>query len=102
MTNEIILNGEEYMKEKSSGNIKIVILQRSWNMIGYFERNGYDCKLTNASVIRRWGTEKGLGQIAIDGKQEDTILDKCGTVRFDYLTVVAVIDCNEELWKEEL
>ena len=82
-------------------DIKIVILQRGWNMVGRFDRNGSDCKLTNASVIRYWGTTKGLGQIAKDGPTEKTKLDKChGIVQFDYLTVVATVDCESDKWKE--
>jgi len=84
---------------KNKKNIKIAILQRGWNMIGEFERKGNNCKLTNASVIRRWGTTKGLGEIALNGKMPDTILDRVGTVEFDYLTVVALIDCEPSKWK---
>lgn len=83
------------------GDVKIVILQRGWTMIGRFEREGNDCKLHNASVIRKWGTTQGIGELALKGKLADTILDKChGVVEFDYLTVVAMITCKEDLWKE--
>ena len=69
-------------------------------MVGRFERNGSDCKLHNASVIRSWGTTKGLGEIAKDGPTSNTKLDPCnGLVEFDYLTVVASISCVEEKWK---
>lgn len=46
-----------------TGTIKIVILPRGWNMIGYYSQEGTRCKLENASVIRRWGTTKGLGEL---------------------------------------
>jgi len=97
MKNEIIIDKE------SIGDIKIVILQRGWVMIGRFEKEGTECKLHNASVIRVWGTTKGLGQLANEGKQKETILDKCyGLVQFDWLTVVAIIDCKEDIWANEL
>lgn len=86
-----------------AGDIKIVVLQRGWAMVGKFERTGSDCKLHNASVIRRWGTTKGLGEIALGGPSKDTKLDKThGVVGFDYLTVVATIDCEEEKWQKKL
>ena len=96
----------EYVKKDTTvsiiSDIKIVILQRGWVMIGRFERNGNDCKLHNASVIRSWGTTKGLGELAL-GKTESTKLDKChGIVQFDYLTVVATIDCEVDAWTKEL
>jgi hypothetical protein len=82
------------------GPIKIAILQRGWVMVGRFERNGADCKLHNAHVIREWGTTKGLGEIAGNGPTKDTILDRCyGVVEFDYLTVVALVSVEEAKWK---
>jgi hypothetical protein len=102
----IIVNGIKYYPQQSpeySGEWKIVILQRGWVMVGKLERNGSECKLYNASVIRRWGTDKGLGQLAEFGPREETILDKCyGVVEFDYLTVVATIAIDESKWKKEL
>ncbi len=31
--------------------------------------------LKNASTVRRWGTNAGLGQLAREGPQEETVLD---------------------------
>lgn len=103
----IVVDGKTYvpkeMVQEFNGEIKIVILQRGWNMVGRFERNGNDCKLHNASVIRRWGTSNGLGEIAYGGPLENTKLDKTyGVVEFDYLTVAATIACSEEKWKNKL
>lgn len=104
----ITVNGKTYYSKPPTqqeiiGDTKIVILQRGWVMIGKLERNGSECKLHNASVIRNWGTTKGLGELASEGKKKDTKLDKCGgVVEFDYLTVVATISANEALWKNEL
>lgn len=100
----VIIDEVEYSpKKECSGNIKIVILQRSWIMVGRFERNGSDCKLHDASVIRTWGTSKGVGELAGSGPNSNTILDPCnGTVEFDYLTVIATIACVESKWKNAL
>ena len=101
----ITVNGKIYYSEKPEvkGDVKIVILQRGWCMVGKFEREGSDCKLHNASVIRVWGTTKGLGEIAKGGPTSLTKLDPCnGLVEFDYLTVVAMISCDEEKWEKYL
>lgn len=102
----ITVNGETYYSEPKAqfeGPTKIVILQRGWVMVGRFERSGSDCKLHNASVIRVWGTTKGLGEIAKDGPTTKTILDRThGVVEFDCLTVVAMISCNEGAWESYL
>ena len=81
-----------------TGDVKIIILSRGWNMIGRFSKEGSQCKLENASVIRRWGTTKGLGELASKGPLKDTILDPCGVVEFHELTVIAAISCREEVW----
>lgn len=103
------INGIDYvpkgslLEEQPKGDLKIVILQRGWVMIGKLERNGSDCKLHNASVIRSWGTTKGLGELAINGPTKNTVLDKCGgIVEFDYLTVVASVTVKENVWAKEL
>jgi hypothetical protein len=99
---EIIVDCVTYVPKISNGDIKIVVLQRGWNAIGRFERNGSDCTLKDSYVIRVWGTERGLGQLALEGKQKNTKLDKAGTMSFDYLTVVILMDCDQEKWKNVL
>jgi hypothetical protein len=106
---EVIINGVVYVPKSSvqvvqpNGSTKIVILQRGWCMVGRLEKNGSECKLHNASVIRNWGTSKGLGEIAIGGPTSSTKLDKCGgLVEFDYLTVVASISCDESKWSSHV
>ena len=92
---------DSVQQKEFDGPIKIVILQRGWVMVGRFERNGSDCKLHNASVIRVWGTTKGLGEIAVNGPiQGKTVLDKTyGVVEFDSLTIVASVSVEESKWK---
>ena len=98
----------EYVRKDSvnntiTGDIKIVILQRGWVMVCYFKKNVNECSLSKASVIRSWGTTRGLGEIAGNGPTPNTKLDKTnGLVEFDYLTVVACISCEESKWKNVL
>lgn len=93
-----LLKDEE---ETSDTPIKIAILQRGWVCIGRYAEEGNECVLTDAYVIRRWGTTDGLGQLALTGKQTETVLEKTGTVRFNKLTSVAFIDCVESVWKSQ-
>jgi hypothetical protein len=96
----------EYVRKdsmpKTSGDIRIVILQRGWVVVGRYSQEGSNCKLTNASVIRFWGTTKGLGEIAINGPTSKTILDKSPDIRFHELTIIATIDCVESVWNTKL
>lgn len=82
------------------GNSKkvIVILQRGWVFVGDLIKNGTECRLENASNVRRWGTTKGLGQLAVEGPTANTVLDPCTTVTFHELTAVATLECNGAAW----
>lgn len=70
---------------------QIVVLQRGWIVVGHVTRDGDELTITNASVIRRWGTTKGLGQL-VNGPTLTTKLDPCGVIRAHILTVVMTID----------
>jgi hypothetical protein len=102
MNESITINGEVYYKNpptEATGDIKICVLQRGHVLIGRLERDGSECKLHNASVIRSWGTSRGLGELAQNGPLTNTKLDKCnGLVEFDYLTVVFTLSVEETKW----
>ena len=73
-------------QKKKMEEANIFILDQGFVYIGFGQV--YECPLVGKSVrikdaynIRRWGTDgKGLGFLAVDGKQQETILDYCGTV----------------------
>lgn len=104
----IMIDDQEYVRTQGvqqapkNSNIKIVILQRGWVMIGRWSEDEDNCSLDDAYVIRRWGTDSGLGQLALEGKQSETKLEKTGHVDFHRLTVVSTINCKDELWDNEL
>ena len=79
-------------------DIRIVILQRGWVMVGEFSRDGSQCFMRHASVVRRWGTSRGLGEIADGGPTKQTTLDGVPEVQFHELTVIATIRCAEDKW----
>ena len=84
------------------GGVKIVVLQRGWVAIGRYSQEGQDCKLTDAAIIRKWGTTKGLPEL-VSGPTKDTILDKTDKpIRFHELTVVLSLDAEEAGWKKHL
>jgi hypothetical protein len=84
-------------KQKAE-DVRIVVLQRGWVMVGRFEQQGAQCQLHGASVIRRWGTKKGLGELATDGPLANTLLDPAGEVKFHELTVIATFACEVSKW----
>jgi hypothetical protein len=66
-------------------------------MVGEFKQDGHQCTLENASVIRLWGTTKGLGEL-LNGPLSGTKLDPCGHVEFHELTMVANLKCVADKW----
>ena len=75
----------------------IVLGNRGNTVVGDLTIVGSTGYLTNASVIRRWGTTKGLGELASDGATNDTILDPCGEFEFEMLTTCGMIPVKSSL-----
>ena len=77
----------------------ILVLQRGWVVVGDLQYDGTEVvRLSNASVIRRWGTTKGLGQLALEGPQANTVLDPCGAVEAHPAAVVLRIPGEARKW----
>ena len=107
---ELTVNGKTYVLKGSesrdfSGDVRIVVLQRGWVLVGHYSTKGDYGYLDGASVIRKWGTDKGLGQL-VDGPVESgpyapTVLDKChGRVEFLLSTTILMLNCDEYGWKK--
>ncbi len=102
--NSIIIDGVEYLpvseaRPTLTGDIQIVVADRGWNFIGHTSRDDSgNLVISGAKVIRRWGTTDGLGQLALKGKQPNTILDEAGTVTIPSHAVIAVLDVNADKW----
>ena len=88
------------MTKTQTHEVRIVIAQRGWVFVGRWARADEHVTLTDASVIRRWGTTRGLGEL-IAGPLANTVLDPCGTVELHDLAVVASIQCDADRWHLE-
>lgn len=87
---------------KQESPVKIVILQRGWVVVGRFSQVNSECRLDTAAIVRRWGTSKGLGEIAKNGPTGSTVLDTTPRITYHELTAVATIDCEESAWASKL
>lgn len=79
---------------------RIVVLQRGWIVVGMVVQQGDEITVSNASVIRNWGTSKGLGQLALEGPQPGTKLDPCGTVKAHIAAVVLQMESEGAKWQK--
>jgi len=100
---EITINNETYIKkseiaEYQPSPFQIVVLHRGWIVVGNVSEKEDKTYIQNASVIRKWGTTQGLGELAEKGKTETTILDKCPDVSTETDNVILVMNCNQENW----
>lgn len=80
-------------------SLRIVVLQRGWVYVGRYEHALDEVTVRDARCIHRWGTKKGLGEIANGGPTSQTVLQDPTTVRCHRLMVVHTIDCDESKWK---
>ncbi len=82
-------------------NPRIYVMERGWILVGY-PSPGEDflfLNLDRCHTIRRWGTTRGLGQLAAEGPQPETILDSEGDgVEIRRTAIYRSIRCNPEAW----
>ena len=81
-------------------SIQIVVIEAANLLVGEVAVGNSVVTVTNASVIRRWGTTKGLGEIAMGGPTKETILDKLGIAHVQLSKVLFIIDCEQSKWKK--
>lgn len=72
---------------------EIVVVQSGWVLMGDVQEEENVLVLKSASVIRVWGTTRGLGQIALNGPTKDTVLDPCGEATVPKIAVLFRIKC---------
>ena len=106
--NTISIDGTDYVradsvpsKDFSSSPVRIVVLQRGWVVVGYYAEDGDRVTIERAKIIRRWGTTKGLGELAT-GPVSESVLDPAGLVESHRLGVVLTIACDADAWKAHL
>lgn len=80
--------------------LAIVVLDRGFVYIGIVSTDANWCNIQNAHCIRRWGTERGLGQLANEGPQPDTKLESVGTVAAPMRAVIHVIEVKANKWPQ--
>jgi hypothetical protein len=78
----------------------IFVLDRGWVLTGFtLDYHPYGT-ITDAAVIRLWGTTAGLGQLAERGPTERTILDPLGVVWVPQHAIIFYLACSPDvLWE---
>jgi len=97
--NTITINGIEYIQKGSEsapiqniGEKRIIVADRGWVFVGSCEdHEDGSVTIRNAFNIRRWGTTKGLGELANGPIPDSTKYDPCGVVRCMPLVQINVV-----------
>ncbi len=96
---EVEIDGEQYVKlESESQRTAIVVCDRGFVLVGNISTDDNYLTIYNCSNVRRWGTSRGLGELATNGPLENTKLDPQPTTKVHELQVVQIIDCEESKW----
>ena len=105
----ISIDGTDYVRADSVPNmpphdseVRIVVLQRGWVLVGRYAEDGDRVLLSDAAVIERWGTTEGLGQLVNGPIAGSTRLRKAGSVEAHRLGVVLTIAANAGAWASHL
>lgn len=69
--------------EVPAGEHAIGVLLRGWVIVGRWTEAPEGWVVTDASVVRRWGTNAGLGELAAKGPRPNTRLDPLGTAHVE-------------------
>ena len=77
---------------------QIVIGMRGWVWVGMTKREGDYLVVRDARVIRKWGTTRGLAQIANSGPTADTKIDDPAPLRVHVLALIGTYEANAEAW----
>ena len=85
------------MKTTITNNMKVIVIATAGHVfIGNVTRmdlTTFGISLTDASVIRVWGTTRGLGEIALGGPTKETILDPIGEIDVPLNAIISVVKC---------
>ena len=98
---EKLIGGQSPLATATSSfliNPQIAILDRGFVYVGTVSVEGDWVLITDAKNVRRWGTTKGLGQLANDGPLKDTVLDPAGIVRVPLRALIGLIQCEASSW----
>ena len=72
----------------------IVVLDRGFVYVGRCEIQGDYLLIKDARNIRRWGTTKGLGQLANSGPTPQTVIEETGDLSVPIKALIFILQCK--------
>lgn len=93
-----MLGGSAGKSATVNHGLQIAILDRGFVYVGEVTTDAEWCVITNAKNVRRWGTTRGLGELAANGPLSATAIDPAGTVRAPMRALIGLIACEATKW----
>jgi len=91
------------MKGKELGEYQFVKSIGGWVYVGRIAKETEDeLWIAPSCIVRKWGTNWGLGQLAITGRQEETVLDSLGLAKVQKRLVISEICCKSDIWEKTI
>jgi len=90
------------MKPYSKPQIAVAVLTQGFVYVGEVTVNKDSVIIRRSAAVRRWGTTKGLGQLADSGPTKETQLDPAPDVYVPIHSLVHLISCSGEAWANHL
>ncbi|WP_181242663.1 DUF6948 domain-containing protein [Caulobacter vibrioides] len=78
--------------------LSLVVADRGFVWVGETVTTQDWVEIKNARCVRRWGTTKGLNQLAVEGPLSGTQLDAPADIKVNRKALIAIIPCEAEKW----
>ncbi len=76
----------------------LVVADRGHVWVGVTRTEGDWVLIDGARIVRRWGTTKGLNQLATSGPTGTTQLDAPADVKLNRRALIALVPCEAAKW----
>jgi len=76
----------------------LVVADRGHVWVGNARDEGDYTIVTDARIVRRFGTDRGLNQIANEGPTAKTIVGAPATLKVARWAIIAIIPCEASAW----
>ena len=89
--------------EQKPAPLRILVIESAFVMVGRVSMSFMEDDVVakdRCAIVRSWGTDKGLGQIAYGGPTSNTALDPQPRTVVNRKKWIYAIDCNEDAWKK--
>ena len=84
--------------EPEAHGLALVVADRGWVWVGDVTTTFDWVEIKGARCVRRWGTSKGINELANSGPQPNTKLDAAADVKVSRKALIAIIPCEAEKW----